>query len=441
MTPKIAIIIFPGTNCDLETYRACIRAGMKPHIVRWNEDLKNVRGYDGYILPGGFSYEDRGRSGIIATKEPIMNHIRKESENGKTVLGICNGAQMLVESSLIPELSPNDLEMSLTWNTKMQNKKLIGTGFYNDWIYIRSDAGNKRSAYNNFGKDVVMRVPIAHGEGRFITKDKHVIDTIVKNEQALFRYCDAEGKISEDFPVNPNGTMYNIAGTCNQQGNVLALMPHPERTIVGQPIFDSLAAYLQGDFSIATPKLHKAHLNPPLVELQKEDHKANIEISVKLIITDNAERTIENTMKKNGFKDLNLERNIYYAFEVDKKKNLKSIAKKLIETGELLNLNKEVPTVKIDNKMYGYDKEQGLFEKKEKAKTVNKTSFYVVDHANFDGTTLHNKLTHYFHDKEILSVIKGTAWNVQLKKKDHFTKLLKTHIFHNPHAMKAVAIV
>lgn len=440
MTPKIAIIIFPGTNCDLETYRACIRAGMKPEIIRWNEEPKNLRGFDGYILPGGFSYEDRGRSGVIASKEPIMDIVRKEAENGKTVLGICNGAQILVESALIPELSPHELEISLTWNTRIKNNQLIGKGYLNDWIYMRTDAGKGRSAYNNFGKDIIMRVPIAHGEGRFTTKDKKVLETIIKNEQAVFRYCDAEGNIVEDYPVNPNGAMYNIAGTSNLQGNVLALMPHPERTIVGQPIFDSLSAYIKGDFSIKTPAVHSIKTSTTKEKPEKQNEKPHIEITVKQSITDNTERTIENTIKKTGYKDIQLVRKTYYAFTIENRHNLKSIAKKLIETGELLNLNKEIPTITIGKNQYGYDKEQGLYEKKN-VTDQNTQSFYVTDHSNFEGVQLNKKLKHYFKDNEITGAIKGTLWTTKLKKKDQFTKLLETHIFHNPHAMKIVELI
>ena len=122
--PKIAIILFPGTNCELEAIRACKRAKMNPIIFKWNDNKRKLKSFDGFILPGGFSYEDRGRSGIIAAKDPIIKTIKEEASKGKPVIGICNGAQILIETAMIPELNKDDLEMSLAKNIWTKNNKI-----------------------------------------------------------------------------------------------------------------------------------------------------------------------------------------------------------------------------------------------------------------------------------------------------------------------------
>jgi len=220
--PNIAILYFPGNNCEEETRKRCLEVGMQAEILRWNTK-ENLSSYHGFIIPGGFSYEDRVRAGVIAAKQKILEKVRIEVENGKLLLGICNGAQVLVETGLIPGLQ-NKVEMALA-----PNKNPMILGYYCAWISIKNI--NNKSAFNYlYGKNEVVQMPIAHGEGRFTTKDKTLIKRLVKNKQIVFRYCDRKGKIIDKFPVNPNGAVYNIAAICNKQGNIMAIMPHPERS-------------------------------------------------------------------------------------------------------------------------------------------------------------------------------------------------------------------
>ena len=128
---KIAIIQFPGTNCEAESFRAIKDVGMEPELFRWNRDKEDLRKFDGYFIPGGFSYEDRVRSGAIAGRDPLMKVIKQESAKGKPVIGICNGAQILVESGMIPGLEASHLGASLSWNEK---------GYLNIWVRIKNDS-------------------------------------------------------------------------------------------------------------------------------------------------------------------------------------------------------------------------------------------------------------------------------------------------------------
>ncbi len=221
--PNIAVIYFPGNNCEEETLRAVLASGMDGKIVRWNE-RNGIEKYDGYIIPGGWGYEDRIRAGVIMAKDPVFGIIKKEAESAKPVLGICNGAQALVECGMIPGLK-NKVEMALA-----PNKNPFISGYYCTWIYVKSEQEKERCAFTKFmQKDEVIAVPIAHGEGRFTTKDDELIDKLIKNRQVIFRYSAKGGKIEDKFPINPNGAVHNIAAICNKKGNVMAIMPHPER--------------------------------------------------------------------------------------------------------------------------------------------------------------------------------------------------------------------
>ena len=221
--PNIAVIYFPGNNCEEETLQSVLASGMDGKIVRWNE-RKGIEKYDGFVIPGGWAYEDRIRAGVIAAKDPVFEIIRKEAGNGKPVLGICNGSQALVECGMIPGLK-NKVEMALA-----PNKNPFINGYYCTWIYVKNAESKNRCAFTKLNeKDEVIPMPIAHGEGRFTTKDNELLSKLIKNKQIIFQYSTKDGKIEESFPTNPNGAGLNIASICNKKGNVMAIMPHPER--------------------------------------------------------------------------------------------------------------------------------------------------------------------------------------------------------------------
>lgn len=217
---KIAVIWFPGTNCEEETKMACESAGMKAEIVRWNE-AKSLNSFDGYILPGGWSYEDRIRAGVIAAKDPLVLEIKRQAEKGKIVLGICNGCQVLIEAGLIPGNS-GKIDMAMAPNINP-----LVSGYFCTWVHVKK-VSDRKNAFSD-GVPEIMPIPIAHGEGRFVTKYPKLVEELEKNGQVLFKYCDERGGIADKYPINPNGAVSNIAGIINKKGNVLAMMPHPER--------------------------------------------------------------------------------------------------------------------------------------------------------------------------------------------------------------------
>lgn len=198
---KFAVIVFPGSNCDLDMYHAVKdELGEEAEYV-WH-DSTDLSGYDGILLPGGFSYGDYLRCGAIAQSSPVMDEVKKAAEMGKPVLGICNGFQILTEAGLLPGVllrNKNLKFMCRTVGLKVENADTLFT--------------------NDYTKGQEIQIPIAHGEGNYYCDDA-TYEGLKENNQIVFSYAD-------DF----NGSRNNIAGIINERGNVLGMMPHPERAV------------------------------------------------------------------------------------------------------------------------------------------------------------------------------------------------------------------
>lgn len=225
---RIAVMQFPGTNCEHETLTAVMASGMDGELFRWNRQEQELCGFDGYVVPGGFSYQDRVRAGAIASKEPVMATLKEEAAEGKPVLGICNGFQILVESGILP--IGKDVRLALAQNVMVRGGKIVRRGYYCAWTNLVHDAEPGRcSGTFLIDKGTILQVPIAHAEGNLVSAKPEVIKELVEGGQVVFSYCDAAGNRTKEFPVNVNGSTENIAGICNPEGNVLGMMPHPER--------------------------------------------------------------------------------------------------------------------------------------------------------------------------------------------------------------------
>ena len=202
------IIQFPGTNCDIDTYRVFNELlNVEPTLI-WHEKTTDLEKYDAIVLPGGFSYGDRLRAGVIAAYSPIIKQLKKLSLKGKPIIGICNGFQILVESGLLPG--------ALLTNSNLK--------FICKWVDLKVETNNLFT--NSFQSNSIIRMPIAHNEGRYYVSEEK-LQELERNNQIVLRYSDSEGNTSMDN--NPNGSISNIAAVSNSDGNVLGMMPHPER--------------------------------------------------------------------------------------------------------------------------------------------------------------------------------------------------------------------
>ena len=227
---KFGVVIFPGSNCDKDIIFAIQNTIGQQVVELWHKD-QDLQNCDVIFLPGGFSYGDYLRSGAIAKFSPIMKEVINFAENGGYLIGICNGFQILTESGLLPG--------ALLHNT---NNKFICKN-----VYLK--VNNHNSLITNQYNGQAIKIPIAHGEGRFFADDI-TLEELEKNNQIIFKYCDKNGNISDDS--NPNGSLANIAGICNKNKNVFGMMPHPERAadpilsnVDGVNLFKSILSYIK----------------------------------------------------------------------------------------------------------------------------------------------------------------------------------------------------
>jgi phosphoribosylformylglycinamidine synthase len=198
---------------------------MDAAIMRWNEPLEAYEEFDGFVLPGGFSYQDRVRAGAMAATDEVIQVITGQAAKGKPVLGICNGAQVLVEAGLVPGLEEGKVEMALAPNSGMGRG-----GYYCNWVYLKVSCTPARTAATcDLEPGEILPVPIAHGEGRFTSSAEGLFESLEAGDQIAFKYCDPGGRLAESFPENPNGSERMAAAISNPEGNVVAMMPHPER--------------------------------------------------------------------------------------------------------------------------------------------------------------------------------------------------------------------
>ncbi len=229
---KWGVVIFPGANCDHDALDVISRIESQHTVEIWHKD-NILDDYDAIMLPGGFTYGDYLRPGAIARYSNAMAGIEKHARQGKLLIGVCNGFQVLTEAELLP-------------GVLLRNRDLK---FICKEVFLRVER-NDAVFTSGYEAGQVIKLPIAHNEGNYYV-DSTSLSELEDNRQVLFRYCDEQGNITPES--NPNGSLNNIAGIVNKAGNVLGMMPHPERrcdpllgSADGKPIFDSMIEHLSG---------------------------------------------------------------------------------------------------------------------------------------------------------------------------------------------------
>jgi phosphoribosylformylglycinamidine synthase len=205
---RFAIVRFPGTWSDRDTYHVLHNVMGQEAEITWHRET-DLSGFDAVVLPGGFSYGDYLRCGAIARFSPVMGAVQEFAAQGKPVIGVCNGFQVLCESGLLPGV--------LIRNESLQ--------FRCEWVHLRREGGETPWT-RGLADGEVIRIPISHGEGNYYA-DEATLDMLEDAGRVVFRYCDERGVVSPES--NPNGSARNIAGIMNESGNVVGMMPHPER--------------------------------------------------------------------------------------------------------------------------------------------------------------------------------------------------------------------
>ncbi|MBI5419822.1 MAG: phosphoribosylformylglycinamidine synthase subunit PurQ [Deltaproteobacteria bacterium] len=228
---KIAVLVFPGSNCDHDAYHALKHVLSADARFVWHKE-GSLAEFDAAVIPGGFTYGDYLRTGAMAKLSPVMGAVRGFADAGGPVIGICNGFQILLEAGLLP-------------GAMIANESLK---FICDYKYIKTETSGTPFT-RGIPENAVLRVPIAHYQGNYYA-DRETLAGLEENGQVVFRYCDAAGNVTPD--ANPNGSVGNIAGICNASRNVLGMMPHPERcseaemgSADGRRLFTSMIQWLK----------------------------------------------------------------------------------------------------------------------------------------------------------------------------------------------------
>jgi phosphoribosylformylglycinamidine synthase len=410
MAINIGVIQFPGSNTERETGLAIKRSTMNPVEVMWNADSQTVQSCDGFIITGGFSFEDRSRAGVVASLDPIMDILKEEAAKGKPVFGICNGAQILVESGLVPGVEKNQTSIALTDNKRIQNGHVVGTGYYNTWTHLKVSVPPESTAFTrHLNSKEIIYLPFAHAEGRFIVPDK-LLNELINNNQSVFRYCDDSGEISSQFPTNPNGSDYNLAAVSNPSGNVLAMMPHPERTNLGDKLFSSMREFIEHGTPMKNNKISYVP-EKNTIDYYTPGNMA-FEWVIDMVITDNEEATVQNALQRIGL-DVTITRQQHW--EITTSGDSKNSLKKIEDTGELFNSNKEYISA--------------ITEKKDSV------SFLVRQKEDMHSQAKFESIRERFSINELVKLKRGVIWNISIKSTNFesvLNSIIDTNILFNP---------
>jgi phosphoribosylformylglycinamidine synthase len=300
--------------------------------------------------------------------------------------------------------------IALTDNKRVKGGHVLGVGYYNTWANLQMSAPSNRCAFTRHLKTGDwINVPLAHGEGRFVIPDE-LLEKMISNDQTIFQYCDDNGNVVDEFPTNPNGSMHNLAAVCSARGNVMAMMPHPERTENGDAIFSSIKEFIENGNPVSD---HTLSFDRPHYKVENyETNGHSSEWVVDMTITDNEAASVHNTLNHLGF-DVSISRQTHWEISIDGDRE--STLKEIDATGELYNSNKEFIS--------------------KTTPTQNTTSYLVRQKEDIIGRAKFESLTKRFEIEDISEIKHGVIWNVTINSgnfENVLDKVLDTHILFNP---------
>lgn len=421
---KVAIIYFPGSTGISSVQRALTAVGLAHERVLWNT-TDSLNSYDAFILPAGCSYGNRIRPGVVAAHTAMMRQLKQAAGHGKPILGIGNGCQILIEAGVLPGVEPAVLAGATTMNVRKQAQDIIGVEFYHSKVYVKHVVADRRTVFTNgLPIGTVLPARVADTAGCFTFPEELALE-LERNQQIVLKYCTAEGAVLNDFPTNPNGAMWGIAGLCNPAGNVVGYIPELERDDQGTVMFAGLQRSLTRPF---VPSGKPLQWQPGTATVKRYHPSVeSLNIYVESAQTICAARMAEALLRQRDF-HVNVQCKRYWEIwhDVDKQQ-LEVITKALVASSVLLNDAIDQYTVQL-------------------APAGEAVRILVRDMNDYKGKYAIQQLRQKNSTLEINNIIQGTLWEVSFSEvvtEDRMNligQILQTYVFYNPYAQECYIV-
>ncbi|MFA5995181.1 MAG: phosphoribosylformylglycinamidine synthase subunit PurQ [Patescibacteria group bacterium] len=408
---QIAIIHFPGTTGVAEIERAANSVGLATQRVLWHE-VNKLDNAAAIILPAGFSYGDRIRPGVIAARSLIMQKIKQLAQQGKPVLGIGNGCQILIEAGLLPGVTQQALAGATALNVRKQGQDVLGVGLYHEAVYIKMVTPAVRTVFTNgLTQNIVLAARVADGAGRFLFPET-LLTELEHNHQIVFKYCVANGTITNEFPANPNGAIESIAGICNPAGNILGYIPEIEREETGTVLMAGLRKSLEQNFVPVAQSLHWQSGTALIKRYQAATTSLDIYVTAPQLV--NQAAMAEQVLQQLGYNVTITCKGYWEIWHNANEATLPTLTTQLVKTNLLVNATQE------------------QYELKWQAApdTVN---VLVRDINDYTGKLVTQKL-------HLNNVLKGTIWELHIpassitERMNIAANILQTYLLYNPYS-------
>ncbi len=419
---RVAIIYFPGTTGVPQVQHALLAVGLSYQRVLWNT-TESLSQYDAFILPAGFSFGDRIRAGVIAAHTPVMQQLCQAAQQGKPILGIGNGCNILVEAGLLPGATPLGLAGALTTNVRSKTQGIMGVGLYHSAVHIKYIAPTQRSVFTSqLALNAILPAQVNDRAGAFVFP-LDLLNALERNQQILFKYCTASGTVENDFPVNPNGSQASIAGLCNPTGNVVGYIPELERDEQGAVLFQGLRQSLAQPITPITQPL-PWHPNPIIIR-RYQSAIESLDFYVQTAQTQAASRSAETVLQRAGF-------NVH------------------VQCQQYWEVWHDAPTERVTELMKTIINSSVLFQPQldhyqlQWQPDNTTVTVLVRDITDYIGKYAIQQLHHQYNVTELENCLQGIIWKFTLpattditERLQQVSQMLQTYLFYNPYSQIA----